>query len=429
MNKPSLIIHMFMLLFVLSSVSLSNQLDMNQRFPPLHEDLEKDDKFWYSEAEAELMVALKIFNSNTAKNVILFIGDGMGVTVSTAGRIFKGQKKGFSGTEEYLAWEKFPNHALIKTYNVDKQVPDSAGTATAYLCGVKANLQTIGVNANVQPYNCSASLDSKNRPDSILKWSQDAGKGTGVITTTRITHATPSASYAHSASRNWECDSLLPEDAKEKGCKDIARQLVEDLPGKNINVLLAGGRDPLGASLPEDENPISNKNDRGDIEDGESTCKREDGRNLANEWISEKTDAGKSAVYVTNTKEFKEVDPAKEDYILGLFEGSHMDFSYYRDESPKGSPSIKEMTELAIKRLQRETNGFFLLVEGGRIDMALHDTRPRLALEDLVAFDEAVQAALDMVNLKETLIIVTADHSHSMTMSGYPPRDNSILGN
>ncbi|KAB7496977.1 hypothetical protein Anas_04541 [Armadillidium nasatum] len=334
----------------------------------------------------------------------------------------------FYSIETHCIVLNFLNISYIQTYNVDKQVPDSAGTATAYLCGVKANLHTIGVNANVQPYNCSASLDSRNRPDSILKWSQDAGKGTGVITTTRITHATPSAAYAHSASRDWECDSMLPEDAKEKGCKDIARQLVEDLPGKNINVLLAGGRDTLGASTPEDDNPIPNKNDRLNFEDGESTCKREDGRNLADEWISEKTNAGKSAVYVTNTQEFREVDPEKEDYILGLFKGSHMDFSYYRDESPKGSPSIKEMTELAIKRLQRETNGFFLLVEGGRIDQALHDTRPRLALEDLVALDEAVQAALDMVNLEETLIIVTADHSHSMTMSGYPPRDNSILG-
>ncbi|KAB7496974.1 hypothetical protein Anas_04544 [Armadillidium nasatum] len=220
----------------------------------------------------------------------------MGITVSTVGRIYKGQKKGFSGAEEYLAWEKFPDVSLIKTYNVDKQVPDSAGTATAYLCGVKGNYKTIGVNANVNVNNCSASLDPKNRPESILKWSQDIGKGTGVVTTTRITHATPTGTYGHIPHRDWECDSSLPQDAKERGCKDIARQLVEDLPGKNINVLLAGGRDPLGASIPENEKPF---------------CKRDDGRNLADEWISDKTEAGKSAVYVTNTEEFREVDPSK----------------------------------------------------------------------------------------------------------------------
>ncbi|RXG50896.1 Alkaline phosphatase, tissue-nonspecific isozyme, partial [Armadillidium vulgare] len=244
------------------------------------------------------------------------------------------------------------------TYNIDKQVPDSASTATAYLCGVKGNHKTIGVNANVQANNCTASLDPENRPDSILKWSQDAGKGTGVVTTTRITHATPTGTYGHIPHREWECDSKLPQDAKEKGCKDIARQLVEDLPGKNINVLLAGGRDPMG-----------------------------------------------------------------------LFKGSHMDYSYYRDKSPKGSPSIKEMTELAIKRLQRESKGYFLLVEGGKIDVAMHATKPRLALDDLVDFDEAVQAALNLVDLDETLVIVTADHSHTMTMNGYPSRDNNILGN
>ncbi|KAB7496975.1 Alkaline phosphatase, tissue-nonspecific isozyme [Armadillidium nasatum] len=400
--------------WLLSCFSLSNQLDPNKRFPSPYGEKEKESKFWYSKAEEELKTALsRRFNTKTAKNVIIFLGDGMGVTVSTVGRIYKGQKKGFSGAEEYLAWEKFPDVSLIKTYNIDKQVPDSASTATAYLCGVKGNHKTIGVNANVQANNCTASLDPENRPDSILKWSQDVGKGTGVVTTTRITHATPTGTYGHIPHREWECDSSLPQEAKVKGCKDIARQLVEDLPGKNINVLLAGGRDPMGATLQED---------------GESSCKREDGRNLADEWISDKTKAGKSAVYVTNTEEFREVDPAKEDYILGLFKGSHMDYSYYRDKSPKGSPSIKEMTELAIKRLQREPKGFFLLVEGGKIDVAMHATKPRLALDDLVDFDEAVQAALNLVDLEETLVIVTADHSHTMTMNGYPSRDNNILG-
>lgn len=125
----------------------------------------------------------------------------------------------------------------------------------------------------------------------------------GVVTTTRITHATPTGTYGHIPHRDWESDSALPQDAKEKGCKDIARQLVEDLPGKNINVVLAGGRDTLGASLPED---------------GESSFKRKDGRNLADEWISDKTKAGKSAVYITNTQELRDVDPSKEDYILGI---------------------------------------------------------------------------------------------------------------
>ncbi|RXG50897.1 hypothetical protein Avbf_13113, partial [Armadillidium vulgare] len=102
-------------LLLLSCFSLSNQLDLNKRFPSPYGEKEKESKFWYSKAEEELKTALsRRFNTKTAKNVIIFLGDGMGVTVSTVGRIYKGQKKGFSGAEEYLAWEKFPDVSLIK---------------------------------------------------------------------------------------------------------------------------------------------------------------------------------------------------------------------------------------------------------------------------------------------------------------------------
>ncbi|ROT62358.1 salivary alkaline phosphatase [Penaeus vannamei] len=161
---------------------------------------------------------------------------GLGITVGTASRILKGQRQGHSGEEGYLLWERFPNVGLMKTYNIDKQVSDSAGTATAYLTGVKGNYKTLGVTGNVQVSDCAASLKPENRLDSILKWAQDAGKDTGLVTTAQVTHASPAGLYAKTPSRNWQCDTKMAKEGEHtKACKDIARQLVEDEPGKNIN--------------------------------------------------------------------------------------------------------------------------------------------------------------------------------------------------
>ncbi|CAL4067494.1 unnamed protein product, partial [Meganyctiphanes norvegica] len=128
-------------------------------------------QIWWDLAQNELAAALNVRrNENVAKNVILFLGDGMGITAATAGRIYKGQQKGLHGEEGYLAWERFPNMGLLKTYNVDRQVPDSAGTATAYLCGVKANIGTLGVGPEVMVEDCGASLQPEHQATSILKW-------------------------------------------------------------------------------------------------------------------------------------------------------------------------------------------------------------------------------------------------------------------
>ncbi|XP_027220591.2 alkaline phosphatase isoform X3 [Penaeus vannamei] len=369
-------------------------------------------KHWWDLAQNELAAALNVRdNWNVAKNVIIFLGDGMGITANTAARIFKGQKKGMNGEEGYMTWERFPNAALLKTYNVDKQVPDSAGTATAYLCGVKANYYTLGVDSEVTLGDCAAARNPIYHTPSILQWAQEAGKDTGFVTTTRVTHATPAALYAHSAHRNWECDGNLGQ--MGIGCKDIADQLVSENPGRNIKVILGGGRQSFGAST----GPVN-----------KDTCIRRDGRDLTREWLSDKAQQGHSAAYVTNAGELANVDVDDTDFLLGLFSDTHVPFEVDRVNSPAGSPSLTQMATKAVKFLQKNDNGFFLLVEGGRIDHALHDNLPHRALEEAVALDSAVAAVLEEVDLEDTLVLVTADHSHVMTINGYPERGNDILG-
>ncbi|KAK3868630.1 hypothetical protein Pcinc_025993 [Petrolisthes cinctipes] len=382
---------------------------------PSPETRESETSYWMEHGERELQEALsRPQYTNKAKNVILFLGDGMGVTVNTAGRIMKGQKEGKSGEEGYLVWDRFPNVALLKTYNLDRQVPDSAGTATAFLAGVKANYYTVGVNGNVKLNDCAASLKNKNRVDTVLKWAQDAGKATGVVTTTQITHATPAALYAKSPQRYWQCDTKIMAAGPEAlRCKDIARQLVEDDPARNMKVIMGGGRQEMGAR--EDNS-------------AEEKCVRNDGRNLVEEWKMDKEARGATNAYASTTGQLREIDPTDTDFIMGLFGDLHMPYEVDRDTSLNGTPSIEEMTKVALQRLKQEEKGFFLLVEGGRIDHGMHYTQPKRSLEELVAMERAVLATLNQVNLTETLVLVTADHSHVMTMNGYPIRGNNIFG-
>ena len=100
----------------------------------------------------------------------------------------------------------------------------------------------------------------------------------------------------------------------------------------------------------------------------------------------------------------------------------------YHLENRTNEPTLEYMTEKAINILKKNPNGFFLFVEGGKIDMAHHEDKAHIALDETVEFDKAIEKAYNMTNEKDTLIVVTADHSHTMTMNGYPIRGNNILG-
>ncbi|XP_035211636.1 alkaline phosphatase, tissue-nonspecific isozyme-like [Stegodyphus dumicola] len=339
----------------------------------------------------------------------MFLGDGMGITTITAMRIYKGQKHNRTGEDELLVFDEFPFVSLSKTYGVDRQTSDSANTATAYLCGVKANYGTIGVDGRVQYQNCSSSLDKTSHVSSILQWAQEEGKWTGVVTTTRVTHATPAGTYAHTASRDWESATPDPQ------CKDIADQLVNELPGKDIRVILGGG---IRHFIPFTEKDADGMNGF-----------RTDSRNLINEWKDDKTTRNAKWKTAFDKKNLRDLKAEEVDYFLGLFHSDHLPYVADRPALNKEYPSLAEMTEAAIKVLSRSPNGFFLLVEGGSIDLAHHMNFALKALEEGYEFDKAIQTALRLTNQEDTLIVVTADHSHTFTVGGdYPMRGNNILG-
>ena len=373
--------------------------------------VQRDDAYFVS-ADADLRATLKRTpNTRRAKNIILFVGDGMGVTTVTAARIYQGQKAGRDGVSNKLVFETLPYAAFSRTYSHDSEVTDSAPSASAMTTGVKSRNGVINVDSSVAENDCRAGL--AHPTTTIAELAEIAGMSTGVVTTTRITHATPAATYAHAAGRDWEGDADMKPEQVAAGCIDIARQLVEMRYGDGLEVAMGGGRSRfLPATAADPEYP-------------DKTGTRKDGRNLTEDWL--RRYAG-NASYVWNRAGFDALNAKTAGHVLALFEPEHMQFELDRAKDPAGEPSLAEMTTKAIDILRRNPRGFFLLVEGGRIDHAHHANNAARALDDAAAMDDAVKAALAATNSRDTLIVVTADHSHVFTMAGYPSRNNPILG-
>jgi alkaline phosphatase len=391
-------------LLLISGV-IASILGTSSAISATHVDAPQQKDQWFVDGQHAIQQAKKNKPiDKPAKNVILFVGDGMSIGTITASRIFEGQRKGMTGEEYKLAMESLPNMALSKTYNTNAQTPDSAGTASAMVTGVKTKQGVISVTDDAQRGFCNTIKGHEAK----TAWEMAAEKGlsAGVISTARITHATPATAYAHSADRDWENDSNLPNIAKNQGCTDIAQQLVNFDKGDGLQVVFGGGRREF---LPTDV--VDPEGQKG---------KRTDGRNLIQEW-EKKHPEGQ---YVYDKKGFDKLD-SKTKRAFGLFESSHMQ---YEADRGNDEPSLAEMTSKAIDILSTNQKGYILMVEAGRIDHAHHDTNAARAFADTIAYDNAIKAALDKTNPEDTLIIVTADHSHTMVMNGYSDRGNPILG-
>ena len=347
----------------------------------------------------------------TAKNVIFFLGDGMGPSTITASRIYK------YGEDGSLTMDKLERTARIKTYSYDAQTTDSAPSMAAYMTGVKMNNEVLSMssdtiatppgkdaNGNLGVNNCAATGNGTSVP-TILELAKAKGKAVGAITTTELTHATPAATYSHICNRN--------------AAYHIAAQAVPGGAGYNsalgdgVDVLMGGGRNHFTPY-----NATTNKTGRAD------------GRDLLAEL------AAKGYTVAATKAEMAAAPNGKK--FIGLFSSkSHLEYELDRTANPPvgegaNQPSLAEMTVKAMDILSQNANGYFLMVEGGRIDHALHGTNAKRALADTIAFDDAIKAALDKAKLTDptltnTLIVVTADHDHTLAFNGYGKRGNPIL--
>ncbi len=346
-----------------------------------------------------------------ARNIIFFLGDGMGPSTITAARIYK------YGEDGSLTMDTLERTARIKTYSHDAQTTDSAPSMAAYMTGVKMNNEVISMspetvatnpgrdaNGNLGINNCAATGNG-TAAVTILELAKAKGKAVGTITTTELTHATPATAWSHICNRNAQYA--------------IAAQLVPGGAGFNaalldgVDVLMGGGRNhftPYAA--------------------GTNTTGRADGRNLLTEL------AAKGYTVAASKAEMNAAAAGKK--FIGLYSSrSHLEYELDRTATPPlgegaNQPSLAEMTVKSMDLLSQNANGYFLMVEGGRIDHALHGTNAKRALTDTIAFDDAIKAALAKAKLTDptlanTLIVVTADHDHTLAINGYGKRGNPIL--
>jgi alkaline phosphatase len=358
---------------------------------------EIDSQYWINEAQKTLNEHLQRekLNKNVAKNVIYFLGDGLSIATQTAARAYKG------GESEKLSFEKFPYCGLAKTYCTNVQVADSACTATAYLSGVKANYGTVGLTADVLQSDCLGQSNTSYHIDSIFKWAQDAGFNTGFITTTHVTHASPAGIYANIANRYWENDARIQKDGHDPNiCPDVGHQLIHNDVGKKLNIIMGGGREQLL--------PISQTDSQG------NNGKRADGVDLIAKWKELHQD--KKAAYVEQKEDLLNLNASTE-YVMGIFNTKHIPF--HLDADLTKIPTLLEMTQKALEILQDKKKRYFLFVEGGRIDQGHHHTLAKKALDETIEYEKAIDYARKHTDEKDTLIVTTADHSHTLTISGY----------
>ncbi len=395
--------------------SLSLALATATGLPAIHADEAKivqgDDSYFQDGKDTLKRILAQRPNTRRAKNVILFVGDGFGVSSMTAARIFEGQLRGVDGLSNRLSFEKFPYAALSKTYSHDSQVADSSPTAGAMLTGVKMQNNMEGVRGSAEWKSCAGTKGKE--VTTLAEIAKSIGMSAGAVSTARITDATPAALFSHSAHRLWENDADMTDEARASGCVDIARQLVEMKFGDGLDVMMGGGRWNF---LPET---------MADPEYTDKKGKRKDGRDLTVEWMKRYSNSG---AYVWNLEQFKKLNPKNQTKVLGLFEQDNMKYDFDRPKDKGGEPELAEMATFAIDVMAQNPRGYFLMVEGGRIDHGSHANNAYRTMTDAVAFDKAVKTVLAKVNLNETLIIVTADHSHTLIINGYPDRSNPILG-
>ena len=352
------------------------------------------------------------FAAGEAKNVIFFLGDGMGPVTVTAARILKYKEEGT------LNMDKLSRTARIKTYSLDAQTTDSAPSMAAYMTGVKTRNETLSLDGSTKALapttdtttgvrnavnNCPATGNGVASA-TLLELAIAKGKATGVVSTARLTHATPAATYAHVCHRNAEYE--------------IARQAAPG--GLGYNTALGSGVDVLMGGISQYWTPFDATTNKSG---------RPDGRDLVAEMKA------KGYNFVSDLTSFNAAPSAAGTKLLGLYDFAvtqgHM--SYNLDRDPTKEPSLAQMTVKSLDILSKNTKGFFLMVEGGRIDHALHETNAARALDETIAFDDAIKAAIDKVKtfdptLANTLIVVTADHDHTMAFNGYGKRGDSPLG-
>ncbi|AZR73755.1 alkaline phosphatase [Anoxybacter fermentans] len=290
------------------------------------------------------------------KYVFYFIGDGLGSSQRQAAEYFLQVKTGDNTVK--LVMNQFPVAGINTTHSLDSLVTDSAAAGTALATGFKTDNGMI------------AQLPDGTNVKTLVEAAEEKGMATGIITTMRLTHATPAVFAAHNQSRGNE------------------NEIAVDYLDSGVEFFAGGGYRHF---VPQN---------------GELKSKRKDDRNLIEEF--EKL-GYKIFVTENDTEKFRNYKPVGKEKVFAVFTYSHLPYEIDRNDNV---PSLAELTQKGIEVLSKYENGFFMMVEGGKIDYASHANDPAGVIHDVLAFDKAIAKAYEFYKQhpEETLIVIIGDH-------------------
>ncbi len=315
------------------------------------------------------------------KNVILMIGDGMGPQQVGLLEEFAHRAKHSPYQNKTTALSTFAAEGALgmsRHSPFNNLVVDSACSATQLATGISSDSEMIGLDANGDTVM------------TVLEHAKKLGKATGLVSDTRLTHATPASFATHQAHRSME--------------NEIAAEMITS---DNVDVMLSGGlRHFIPSNSAQDAAAKQALTQLINEPALRLKSKRKDNRNL----LVEAKDQGYNLAF--NREQLQQSQGNK---LLGLFAYSGMNdgiaYHQQKNSSERNEPSLKEMTMKALDILSQDPDGFFLMVEGGQIDWAGHNNDAGTLLHEMLKFDEAVAAVHEWVKKRnDTLVVITADH-------------------
>ncbi|CAD6994343.1 unnamed protein product [Ceratitis capitata] len=352
--------------------------------------LPPEQQLWFDEAIKELKAGLnKNWRLQPARNAIVFVTSGIDTeTMAAASALLANGTK----PQPALSWERFPHIGRLKNSCSNTDLCDPFTVASAILNGVRPRFRVGGLDSSVSFRDCVAALNESHHVKSLLEQAQEIGLRTGLVTTRRVTSAGMAALYARTPNTAWECDTALPLAAAAAGCTDTARQLIESRTGRNVNVIMGGGRQTLVSNVPNSaHDPVD-----------ESVCNSQDKRNLISDWQLLNVKLRRKFAVLQNQDDLQELNGTNVDHIIGIFANNYLPQRKSQSDQRRQPPKLADMTMKALEVLKRQSNGYLLIVENG-----VKSTASVAEQTDMLShLSDVVQQTVAKISEDDTLALV-----------------------
>nr|XP_014089858.1 alkaline phosphatase [Bactrocera oleae] len=337
----------------LMSYEVATEVSSIEDIPYWKDKLPPEQQLWYDEAIEELQLALKRdLRKQLANNTIIFLTSGIDTETMAAARALLANR---TKPQTVLSWERFPHLGRLKNSCSSTDLCDPFTVASAIFNGVRSNFRVGGLDSGVLFRDCAAAANVSHHVKSLVEQAQKTGLRTGFVTTLRVTGASMAALYARTPNTAWECDAALPVAATAAGCVDVAQQLIKSKTGRNVNVIMGGGRQTLVSNVP---NTVWDPVD-------ETTCNSQDSRNIISDWQLMNVKLKRNFAVLLNRDDLRELNGTNVDYVMGIFANNNLQHTNDVDARRRRVPQLSEMIAKSLKVLKRKNKRYLLVVESG----------------------------------------------------------------